>query len=316
MKRFNKILCLVQPDQSGDLLLKALQIADQSSAALTLQIFLPNIGALKGVALDEPQMEDKVRQRLLASLQAFPEQARRIEKTSILLCSGKPVIGAVNAVVRDGFDLVLKEAEDPDWLDRLMGSDDNHLLRKCPCPVWLLKPGTPEKLRSIMVALDFDHADHPENFLLNKTLAELGLSLASEGPAELHLVTVYESLEADMLSIWSDQPETFRRTLESAEYERKHNAMAQLKSDLVAHVGKESYDYIAPITHLVQGLPARKLTEMACQLNADLVVMGTLARSGLKGIVIGNTAESVLSSLNCSVLTVKPEGFESPLIAE
>ena len=48
----------------------------------------------------------------------------------------------------------------------------------------------------------------------------------------------------------------------------------------------------------------------------DLLVMGTVCRTGLAGFIIGNTAEEVLSALNCSVLTVKPEGFVSPVTLE
>ena len=45
----------------------------------------------------------------------------------------------------------------------------------------------------------------------------------------------------------------------------------------------------------------------------DLVVMGTVAQSGIAGMLIGNTAERVLRKLPCSVLAVKPEGFTSPV---
>jgi nucleotide-binding universal stress UspA family protein len=45
----------------------------------------------------------------------------------------------------------------------------------------------------------------------------------------------------------------------------------------------------------------------------DLVVMGTVARTGLAGFVIGNTAERLLQRLVCSVLAVKPDGFVSPV---
>ena len=40
--------------------------------------------------------------------------------------------------------------------------------------------------------------------------------------------------------------------------------------------------------------------------------MGTMARSGIAGLLIGNTAERVLRKLPCSVLAVKPDGFVSP----
>lgn len=45
----------------------------------------------------------------------------------------------------------------------------------------------------------------------------------------------------------------------------------------------------------------------------DLVIMGTLARSGVLGMLIGNTAEEVLDRIQCSVLALKPKGFVSPV---
>ena len=43
--------------------------------------------------------------------------------------------------------------------------------------------------------------------------------------------------------------------------------------------------------------------------------MGTVGRTGIPGFFIGNTAEGILTQVNCSVLTVKPVGFESPVKA-
>ncbi|MDZ7686912.1 MAG: universal stress protein [Gammaproteobacteria bacterium] len=45
----------------------------------------------------------------------------------------------------------------------------------------------------------------------------------------------------------------------------------------------------------------------------DLLVMGTLSRSGIPGMLIGNTAERVLNDVDCSVLTLKPKGFKAQL---
>jgi nucleotide-binding universal stress UspA family protein len=45
----------------------------------------------------------------------------------------------------------------------------------------------------------------------------------------------------------------------------------------------------------------------------DLVVMGTVARGGIAGLLVGNTAERVLKRLSCAVLALKPEGFVSPV---
>jgi nucleotide-binding universal stress UspA family protein len=55
------------------------------------------------------------------------------------------------------------------------------------------------------------------------------------------------------------------------------------------------------------------ISTSAAGLSADLVVMGTVARTGISGLIIGNTAEAILDQLMCSVLAVKPPGFTSPV---
>ena len=52
---------------------------------------------------------------------------------------------------------------------------------------------------------------------------------------------------------------------------------------------------------------------MASDIKADLVVMGTVARTGIPGYIVGNTAEMILSQIACAVLAVKPPGFTSPV---
>jgi len=58
---------------------------------------------------------------------------------------GTGFLQIIRTVLRNGHDLVIKPAENPDFIERLFGSDDMHLLRKCPCPVWLTKPGKSRK---------------------------------------------------------------------------------------------------------------------------------------------------------------------------
>ncbi|MCF5889492.1 universal stress protein [Aeromonas veronii] len=65
--------------------------------------------------------------------------------------------------------------------------------------------------------------------------------------------------------------------------------------------------------HIVQGIPDQKIPEIVTKLKADLVVMGTISRVGIAGVIIGNTAENVLSQINTSVLTIKPAGFKAPM---
>jgi universal stress protein E len=60
--------------------------------------------------------------------------------------------------------------------------------------------------------------------------------------------------------------------------------------------------------HVEQVVP-----ELVNEYQIDLLVMGTVSRSALDGVLIGNTAERVLDDVRCSVLAVKPTGFLSPI---
>ena len=63
----------------------------------------------------------------------------------------------------------------------------------------------------------------------------------------------------------------------------------------------------------VKGRARKEIPALAKSLQADLVVMGTVARTGIPGFFSGNTAESILGQIKCSVLAIKPPGFKTPV---
>jgi nucleotide-binding universal stress UspA family protein len=65
--------------------------------------------------------------------------------------------------------------------------------------------------------------------------------------------------------------------------------------------------------HFLEGDAYEIIPRLAEEKKIDLVIMGTIARTGLPGFFMGNTAESILNQLKCSVLAIKPEGFVSPV---
>lgn len=50
------------------------------------------------------------------------------------------------------------------------------------------------------------------------------------------------------------------------------------------------------------GIVSRKIPELSKELRVDLVVMGNVGRTGIKGLLIGNTAQSILRNLTSDVL--------------
>ena len=89
--------------------------------------------------------------------------------------------------------------------------------------------------------------------------------------------------------------------------EAEHRARVQ------ALVGSHDGDGLDVKVHIVKGAAGEVLPALADRLSINLVVMGTIGRTGLSGLIMGNTAETLLRSVACSVLAVKPEGFVSPI---
>jgi nucleotide-binding universal stress UspA family protein len=65
--------------------------------------------------------------------------------------------------------------------------------------------------------------------------------------------------------------------------------------------------------YLLKGEAGRLIPELATAKEVKLIVMGTVSRTGIAGLLIGNTAEKILSQVDCGVLAVKPDGFVTPV---
>lgn len=67
------------------------------------------------------------------------------------------------------------------------------------------------------------------------------------------------------------------------------------------------YDISDERLHVVEGPADVVIPQMAHRLGAAVTVIGTVARTGLSGALIGNTAEVVLDALESDVLVLKPD---------
>jgi len=81
-------------------------------------------------------------------------------------------------------------------------------------------------------------------------------------------------------------------------------------------LGRIDVTDLKPHLHLVEGYPDDLIPELVVSQGIDLLVMGTVCRTGIAGFLIGNTAEEVLNDVDCSVLALKPEGFVTPVALE
>ena len=324
MLRFKQILCLVDTESPEEASLeRAVKIAENSQARLMIVTMVPGIRTFIGIpgGSNPAVLQKAVVDERMQELQSLIEPHSKRVKIETKALQGSPFLEIIREVLRNQHDLVIKSPDRQDYLDRLLGSDDMHLLRKCPCPVWIIKPRAPRSCRRVMAAVDVDDSYPPEETRtrsnLNHRIVELASSLALAESAELHVVHAWHApaerlMRGPSLQISEQQVSNYVEQLR-----RKHNDNLKILLRKVS-AARESDDLAAlqPKMHLLKGYAREEIPSFARQIDADLIVMGTVGRTGVPGVFMGNTAETILNQIDCSVLAIKPPGFTTPVELE
>ncbi len=235
---------------------------------------------------------------------------------------GIPFLEIIREVLRGDYDLVIKGPEAPDWLDRIFTGDDMHLLRKCPCAVWLVNPETGGSCERILAAVDLDDNYPPAELetrqRLSESIMEVAGALAVSEFAQLHVVHTWAAIGESVMRNGAFLNHTEDEINTYVEEVRRHHAdsLDELMERARTRLGADAFDYIKPQRHLLKGSARREIPALAKQLGVDCIVMGTVARTGVRGFFMGNTAETILEQINCSVLALKPPGFVTPVELE
>jgi universal stress protein E len=252
-------------------------------------------------------LTEAVVERRLTELEALTapyEGAGVMMYTQVL--TGTPCVEVIRQVQRDGHDLLIKAPRAGKGLTaQALGSTDMHLLRKCPCPVWIDRPQRAHPYRTLLVAVD---PTDPLAGDLSRLILDLATALAAREQAALQVVHVWCLRgEALLRGGWAGiDPADIEALL--AGTERGHR---EALDRVLAQYGMTAAD---PNVHLVKGEAATVIDALAEELRADLILMGTLGRTDVPGLFISSTAEEVLRTTRTSVLALKPSGFASPVL--
>jgi len=214
---------------------------------------------------------------------------------------GNPYLSILREVQQGEHDLVLVTAEGDGGLkEHLFGSLSRHLLRKCPVPVWVVRPARSRRKFRVLAAVN-PAEEHPTARSLDRTVLEMASSLARMYHGHL-----------DVVHAWQPVPRSGRvgRKVVTG---WNNDLFLAAEMRLVGLLDDFELDDLSPHRHLPGGPAGLSISEVAEECRSDIIVMGTLNRSGLRGMIMGNTCETVLQHINASVLAVKPEGFESPV---
>jgi nucleotide-binding universal stress UspA family protein len=304
MERFKNILLVVNSQIKNSAAIKcAITLARKNEARLKIvdiiketshyQPILP--GTLKDINLHDILVQEK--RDLIERLSVpFLKGGPRI---TIKILTGIPFLEIIREVISKDHDLVIITPEGKsEFKDMLFGTTTMNLMRKCPCPVWAIKPSEEVRFSRILAAVDPDPS-HKESHNLNGKILEMASSLAEMQGSKLIVVHTWDfHIRSGMLP---------QKAVDEMASEVK-NMHKSWFDDLLK---KFVPDLPESQRYMIMGEAGVEIPRFSREKQIDLIIMGTVSRTGIPGLIIGNTAEKVLYRVNCSVLAVKPAGFIS-----
>jgi nucleotide-binding universal stress UspA family protein len=238
-------------------------------------------------------------------LEEFARAAGELQVECETLTGRRPALRLVEEVLRRGHDLLVRShARDlAQPHPKGHGAIDMQLFRKCPCPVWTVGPGLRQRPQRIVAAVNASPND-PEEQRLNVKILESALRLARADATRVTVLQAWEPFGEQLLRGRYSQQDLH------AYVEDSRRAASAALDALVATLGRPLQ---GAAIELLKGHPEHVVPLYVNDHGIDLVVMGTVARTGVPGLLMGNTAERMLQKLWCSILAVKPEGFQTPV---
>ena len=308
MKRFMKILLVDGRPDTKAALERAAALAEENEGILTVidvletlnqdvQQLLKHPLKLKEIVIEE---KSKVLESLIEPLR---QRGIKVRKKVVF---GIPFVEIIREVLINRYDIVMTVGGRKESLKEMFfGTTTMQLMRKCPSPVWAVKSTHRGEFSKVLAAID--PATRAENInKLNRNILKLAVSLAKREGSELHIVHCWQQP-------WEIILQTNREISKNKLREFIHETRDKHNSKLKSCLSEHKLDGIDHHVHLLKGEPGTLIPELAKEKDIDAIVMGTVCRTGVEGFFMGNTAEKILNQVECSVLTVKPDGFESPI---
>lgn len=211
------------------------------------------------------------------------------QKVSLHVVWAERIHDWINKRVAKGYQGVMKTAHrsggfaytSTDWL----------LLRECPVPVYLVADKRWSRTKPILATVDLSTSDAAHKSLNDKVI-RAAKDLARMLDTELGVINALH----------------ISPVLTELDLVDPHTHARKLKKQLEPEIERLAEQYNLPKSTFVlkRGPVAKVITSEAARIRAQMVVMGTVGRTGVKARVIGNTAEQVLQRLNTDILALKP----------
>ncbi|MGA0054697.1 MAG: universal stress protein [Steroidobacteraceae bacterium] len=285
---------------------KAAQLAKARGATLELFHALSDTILVDALEAKRISLKEFETERLVATMKRLETLAKRIRKHDIeVTCAAEwdhpPAEAIVRRAMRIKADLIVAERHATrhvaGWM---LAYTDWELLRNAPCAVLLVKVPKPYHRPVILTAIDPFHT-HEKPALLDAALLGASGTIAESLKGKLHIVHCVPP-STMVATGWASGPIV-------VDAGRGTKALTRARQALAAEVAKHPLP--SHKLAILEGAAREAIPQAARRAKASLVVMGAVSRSGLKRLLIGNTAEAILDALICDVLVIKPGRFLS-----
>lgn len=306
MKRFKNILCYYHRQEDDVALKMAVDLARENQAKLTVMDVSDHLAqeySLDSEKVKNSDILSQCKKQLEKVVEPYQGQGVKIK---IQVIKGTPLIKLIQAVVKDHYDLLVTSTVGTKLRGLFWDSLALKLIRKCPVPVWIIKSKAGKRFKNILAAIDVKDDRYTNH--LNEKILQMASSLALRHQGTLTVVhgwLIKKEIGVGITGHTSISEEKFQQLRQQVKTEK----LERLK----AIVSPYQQPGLTIVTKLIEKNPNLAIAETVEKTSVDLTVMGTLYRTGIAGVLMGNTAEETLPLLNSSLLAIKPDDFKSPI---
>ncbi|MGR5142031.1 universal stress protein [Photobacterium sp. DNB23_23_1] len=307
----NQLLIPIAPEQEIDASFhQAFKFANNISAQVTLLTVIEDLAELKEISryscttLDVLDKATKIYHGLLKEwVQSLKQEYSNIKfKTKIRI--GIPFIEIIKEAKDSHATMVILDTHREEKQKVCQrGSTTLHIMRKSEIPIWSMSTDV-RPIRNIVAALDISNQDYHD---FNEQILALAVEVCSVTGASLTVCHAWRLDSEGFLRKWSAYDDLDIALLSKKMREER---VDRLRSLLMPYENTP----IGTSIKVLEGETRQILPKFVNKEGIDLVVLGSLSRTGVAGFFMGNTAESLLNDINCSVITLKPDDFKSPVL--
>ncbi len=234
-----------------------------------------------------------------SQLSSFEEKVRaeQIEVSSQLIYQKNWREAVIKATCERQCAMVYKPSYFHTRAERSEDTADWTLLRNCPRPVMLIHNKSRWEDRRVLAAVNLlaDDAAHQK---LNRNVISIASTLTDTYQADVHFINAIQEADVNTNAtvdddLWSANQFTSSQTKTSPK-------KIALSTDYIAEQCGVDENH----AHIAKGFPTEVILKKACELQVDLIVVGTVARQGIRARILGNTVEELLDDIECDILAL------------